>query len=238
MYGSETSEEFGERMDRLFAEAAEQRKKENNFWRIHSPQMLNYNVKVFDLKNVNSPTSLPQQMAYVLGFEGPSNFTWDMLRQALIESPSKPTNIVLYNRSKFYAKFPIEVKNLDSLFQKEEDYFSPFFQYDDTEGLKKKVIGSIFSYRPFQYGLRGDPFLWDELEREFRTQKLPVDERQLIDLILESISKITGQSVLENKVFFVNDFNNGGMSSGQVYSPFWVREAIPMLISRYRLINS
>jgi len=102
---------------------------------------------------------------------------------------------------------------------------------------KPKNIQPIFHDRPAQYGLRGDPHLWAELEEAFADISTPDSESALHEILLQTIQLSIGQELQAGKNFFIQKYSKGGMSSGKVCSDFWLEKGIPLLIGRYALMK-
>lgn len=97
-----------------------------------------------------------------------------------------------------------------------------------------KNVSDLFRPRPIQWGLRGDPFLWDAMASLFVATPLPSTESELIDMLSSTFGELVGDP-LESSIesVFVERFAHGGMSSGRIWLPFWREKGIPLLISRY-----
>jgi hypothetical protein len=96
-----------------------------------------------------------------------------------------------------------------------------------------KTVGDLFKSKPQQWGLRGDPFLWQDLARVFRPVALP-DSADTLKAMLESaFLALTSYQVNTRDEFCVERYAHGGMSSGYVDPAFWRKEGIPLLLSRF-----
>lgn len=96
-----------------------------------------------------------------------------------------------------------------------------------------KTMDALFRPRPRRWGLRGDPFLWDELSSLLAHMPLPVAASQFVGLIERSFLQLTGHPFSSVEPFFVERLAHGGMSSGHVSPEFWRLEALPLLLRRY-----
>lgn len=80
----------------------------------------------------------------------------------------------------------------------------------------------LFKPAPEQWGLRGDPYLWDAMKRFLGPCSLPRTEDQLVSIIEIMFEKPTGKglpdvrAVSEDDTIFVKRFAHGGMSNGHV----------------------
>lgn len=96
-----------------------------------------------------------------------------------------------------------------------------------------RTIASLFEGRPFRWGLRGDPFLWQEMCTYFDETPLPASTRELAAHIEEAIASLTGHPLSESEPFLIERFSHGGMSSGMVSPQYWREKAIPLLQERF-----
>ncbi len=95
-------------------------------------------------------------------------------------------------------------------------------------------ISSLFEQRPNRWGLRGDPYLWEEMETNFIAAPLPETADQLKVRLEAEFESLTGIPLSSEQEFiFIERLAHGGMSSGGVSLRFWRETAIPLLIERY-----
>lgn len=97
-----------------------------------------------------------------------------------------------------------------------------------------KYLSELFEEEPDKYGLRGDPYLWDYYKQFFSNIEFPYSETHFCDDIYRLFVDITGEQLRPDTKVYVNEFCGGGMSSGYVSGAFWINEAIPLLVERYR----
>lgn len=81
---------------------------------------------------------------------------------------------------------------------------------------------------PFQYGLRGDTFLWKDLKLRYEYSDVNNSD-DFKRLLITGFKENTGHTPIANKNFDVRHFNFGGMSSGMVCSNFWIEKGFPLL---------
>ncbi|MFD3449765.1 hypothetical protein ACFDTO_34900 [Microbacteriaceae bacterium 4G12] len=93
-------------------------------------------------------------------------------------------------------------------------------------------VSVIFNKKPEEWGLRGDPFLWNDLENAFSQVLLPCTEEEFMLKMNEYFLTLTGHDLEENNDFYVEQYNKGGMSSGYICPEFWRNELVPLLIQR------
>ena len=66
-------------------------------------------------------------------------------------------------------------------------------------------VSKIFKKRPEQWGLRGDPYLLDELENYFSNIKIPYPEEEFKEAICVAFEKFTEERfILRNSSTFLN----------------------------------
>lgn len=86
---------------------------------------------------------------------------------------------------------------------------------------------------PRQWGLRGDPFLWNELREHFTTSGLPKSQDEFLEQIETVIKELTGSDLRGDTPIFVKRYDAGGMSSGHVCSEWWRTTGIPLLLKQF-----
>ena len=100
-------------------------------------------------------------------------------------------------------------------------------------------LSVLFDPEPFQWGLRGDPFLWRDIARALGSRQFPDTDRQLEALIEAEFERLTGTrlpgegNVSALDFISVQRYAQGGMSSGRVSPHFWRVTALPLLRSRF-----
>lgn len=100
--------------------------------------------------------------------------------------------------------------------------------------MSDKLVSSLFEEKPWQWGLRGDPFLWDEMVETIEQLPLSATESELEKLLVATFERLVGVSIRGPEFIYVERYAHGGMSSGQVSVEFWRNTALPLLTSRYR----
>lgn len=99
------------------------------------------------------------------------------------------------------------------------------------------TVGVIFKERPEQWGLRGDPYLWDDLEKRFNRINLPFAVEKFEEEIYFYIKQCTGQRLEEAENTYIEMYDRGGLTSGMISYAFWSNIAIPLLIKRLEAEN-
>lgn len=100
-----------------------------------------------------------------------------------------------------------------------------------------KTIELLFEKSPHTWGLRGDPYLWDQMKPHFEGTPFPASTQELTTLVEEAFASLTGHSISETAPFFVERFSHGGMSSGQVSPKFWKETVIPLICERFDTLS-
>lgn len=95
-------------------------------------------------------------------------------------------------------------------------------------------LSAVFNERPAQWGLRGDPYLWDEMKAALEDCVYPATEEELAALLGETYERLTGSPLSMQEPVYVERFSHGGMSSGHIDPRFWAGTALPLLLTRYR----
>ncbi|MCA9918628.1 MAG: hypothetical protein KC445_11790 [Anaerolineales bacterium] len=98
-------------------------------------------------------------------------------------------------------------------------------------------VAELFQEKPWQWGLRGDPYLWAEMANHFATTPLPSNSEQLAQQLLQAFEALTGQPITAEKFIAVERFPRSGMSGGMVSPEFWRETAVPLLLERFTLIS-
>jgi hypothetical protein len=96
-----------------------------------------------------------------------------------------------------------------------------------------KSISSYFEISPSQWGLRGDHALWDAFEKATVHSDIPSTAEELEILLYDLFKKLTGEEPEKGKIFYSQQYNNGGMSGGCICSDFWIETAFPLIIQRF-----
>lgn len=95
-------------------------------------------------------------------------------------------------------------------------------------------VDELFDPVPVQWGLRGDPNLWQAMRARLANVVCPESASELERLLKQTYEAITGHSFKQTQPFVIESFKHGGMSSGMVSPEFWRDTAIPLLCGRWR----
>lgn len=94
------------------------------------------------------------------------------------------------------------------------------------------VISDLFDPEPFQWGLRGDPFLWMEMRQALCHVPIPEEDETMERILLGCFTSLTGEELSPDKNYRIKRYAFGGMSSGMVCGVTWTEKLLPMLRQR------
>ena len=94
-------------------------------------------------------------------------------------------------------------------------------------------LNQIFDKHPDQWGLRGDPSLWAELQAHYQDSAVPDSVSEFRSQLEVLIQQLTGCDLDSDESVHVPRYDAGGMSSGHVSPEFWREIAIPLLCKRF-----
>ena len=92
-----------------------------------------------------------------------------------------------------------------------------------------------FSPPPEQWGLRGDPFVWAELQRRLADEPVAAERAAAHWQLLSCFCNVVGvdpRNDLLDESVYRPEFAHGGMSSGHVHLPTWRDRLLPLLLDR------
>lgn len=98
-------------------------------------------------------------------------------------------------------------------------------------------VSSLLERKPEKWGLRGDPFFWDELKQRTQTIRLPETKADLEKLLLKLFKELIGQEPAYGESIHVDRYRANGMSSGIVCADYWLEKGFPLIIKRFEEIN-
>ena len=94
-----------------------------------------------------------------------------------------------------------------------------------------RYVSEIFSIQPPNWGLRGDPYLWKDMQAALADTPLPYDSPGLVADIKRIFREKTGVEPAVDARPYVAEYDHGGASSGKVSGKFWLITAIPLLVA-------
>ena len=99
---------------------------------------------------------------------------------------------------------------------------------------EQENLSRLFQEKPPHWGLRGDPSLWQEMSDVLGDRAYPNTEEEFAVLIEQTYEQLTGVPLTQRDYLYVERYDHGGMSSGQIAPSFWIEKGIPLLRARYR----
>lgn len=93
-------------------------------------------------------------------------------------------------------------------------------------------VSVIFEEQPEQWGFRGDPYLWEEMRKEFSKVPMTISSEDFVKEFKAIFEKLTGNPLTSKKDIFLLKYAHGGMSSGRICGEFWNKKVLPMLVDR------
>lgn len=101
------------------------------------------------------------------------------------------------------------------------------------EENEKRIIENIFGVTPEQWGLRGDPYLWESFRNYFEQEGLPREINGFEIELIKQFKSRTRKSIFDKHSVYVEEYAHGGMSSGQISIDKWRDDFIPLLMARF-----
>ncbi|MCA9899284.1 MAG: hypothetical protein H6654_06955 [Ardenticatenaceae bacterium] len=98
-------------------------------------------------------------------------------------------------------------------------------------------VAELFKEKPWQWGLRGDPYLWEEMQTHFAQTPLPDQAEKLEQLLAQAFESLTGQPITAENFIAVERFPRSGMSGGMVSPEFWRETTVPLILQRFKTVS-
>ncbi len=99
--------------------------------------------------------------------------------------------------------------------------------------INKEITMEIFKTKPEQWGLRGDPELWNRLSKKFENFDDPKNEIEFNKKLDFEFHELLKKGKRKSDTVWFEDFSQSGMSGGQVYIKWWTNKGLPLLKERY-----
>jgi hypothetical protein len=100
-----------------------------------------------------------------------------------------------------------------------------------------QIVNCLIYPRPDQWGLRGDPILWTEIENKARLLPLPGTREEFRGLLQNLFFQCVGEKPIKGKATRVEKYDSFGMSGGVISSDFWLDQGFPLLMSRFDIFR-
>lgn len=102
------------------------------------------------------------------------------------------------------------------------------------QAVQRPTYGRLFHPVPKSWwGLRGDPYLWEELRDRLANRPLPLTFAEFASELEAAFTALTGVPTSHQGHLYIERLAHGGMSSGCIAMPFWNRKAFPLLFQRF-----
>ena len=90
-------------------------------------------------------------------------------------------------------------------------------------------LSIIFENEPKQWGLRGDCYMWKELQEECSGKSLPDFADEIVKMVCRKFESVSGVPFTYDAAPFVEKNEHGGMSSGRLSGLFWIGRGMSLL---------
>jgi len=100
----------------------------------------------------------------------------------------------------------------------------------------KNIVSLLFDPKPSQWGLRGDPYFWDELALTFEKEGVPNLIDDFFMRLHELYKDLSGEELNGSEIIFIKRYPQRGMSGGLISSSFWKKNGFPLLLDRHSKI--
>ena len=102
-----------------------------------------------------------------------------------------------------------------------------------------KDLSLIFDNKPTQWGLRGDPYMWEDLQKDFRGKFIEdADWYSVVGAVFHKFEEKARIPLTLGAQAYVAEYAHGGMSSGSISGDFWISRGIPILFENYRKLKA
>ena len=98
-------------------------------------------------------------------------------------------------------------------------------------------VSEIFEEKPKQWGLRGDPHLWEDMKKEFADVPVTVSAEAFREKFYEVFERLTNKPLTSEIITYCSTTAQGGMSAGKVSGDFWLETALPLLLCRLEMYH-
>ncbi|MBQ4615920.1 MAG: hypothetical protein IJB29_04335 [Mailhella sp.] len=94
-----------------------------------------------------------------------------------------------------------------------------------------RYLSELFDIQPPNWGLRGDPMLWQDMKQAFAETPFPHSSPDLVADIRRIFKEKTGEELTNLARPYVEAYDRGGNSAGKVSGKWWLTTAMPILIA-------
>ena len=97
----------------------------------------------------------------------------------------------------------------------------------------KDDLSILFEETPKQWGLRGDPYLWEELRKECVGKAFPYSADAIVEMVCLKFEAVAGVPLTWDARPYVAEYAHGGMSSGHLSGLFWLGRGMAKILQNY-----
>jgi hypothetical protein len=94
----------------------------------------------------------------------------------------------------------------------------------------EESVNVIFKKPPARWFLRGEPFLWDDLEKLYSQYNLPISKERFEDILDVFMTKLLKEAEYKHGIIYVKRYAHGGMSSGCINLIDWELKRRPYIL--------
>lgn len=98
-------------------------------------------------------------------------------------------------------------------------------------------LSILFEDEPKQWGLRGDPYLWEAMKQTYSTVPITISQEEFIKSFKSTFEQLTGTPLTPGHNVFLPEYAHGGISNGKTSGDFWINTALPLLLTRLKNIQ-
>ena len=97
----------------------------------------------------------------------------------------------------------------------------------------KPDMSVIFGNEPAQWGLRGDPWFWEELREQSTGRDFPWHADEVVEFVCREFESVSGIPLTCDARPFVAKYAHGGMSSGYLSGLYWIGRGMARILENY-----
>jgi|SRR5690554_2454829 len=129
-------------------------------------------------------------------------------------------------------------KPLEEFLIKKISPISDIINNKGIQKINKEIIEKIFLDSPESWGLRGDPFLWEELKENMMNTSDDLTYFNFKDTLKKKINDLIDSKgeINESGQIYFSSYPQDGMSGGYISKEWWEENGIPTLISRLKTV--
>lgn len=101
--------------------------------------------------------------------------------------------------------------------------------------VARPTMADAFKSEPSQWGLRGDPYVWDRMRELLEGVGVPVDrveQRRLLRAAFRTVVGVDVEHEAEEDRVHIAELDHGGQSGGWVDLVTWRERLMPILEAR------